>query len=152
MLFQVAPDAGREVSQKVLTPCRKLLKRTQCVAKHGLHTDLVSGLIQGPKSFREVRVEFEELVQKLLGDLLGSQMELVQRPEQRQQLQTGTLQAWTKILEAARQGGARHHTRTLCLNYGWANNLRLGGSSGEQIYETDIQRYLRVSPPEKAGM
>jgi hypothetical protein len=100
MWLQAATDTRGEWVQKLPEPWLELLERVQCVTECGFETEAGRRLVQKPESLGEVCVELKELPQRSLGDLLGGEMELVQRPKQRQQLQTGTLQAGAKVSKA----------------------------------------------------
>jgi len=65
-------------------------------------------LIQPPKSFYIVGVEFEQLLDEPWGDLLRCQMHLVQSAKKRQQIEPGRFQAGAQIDGKFHLGSAEH--------------------------------------------
>jgi hypothetical protein len=77
MLRKACRCASRNLGEKGFADTRKVVKRRQGVADHRLEIERMGRLVEGPKGFCKIGVELEEFSERLLGHLVGPDIQLV---------------------------------------------------------------------------
>ena len=97
---QRGPDRGDPFSEGCVRPrgesgeealaCRRdPSQRRACIGDHRADVEAARGEVEHLEGLGEVGVEFEELVQQVLWDFVCREVQLIERPEEREQVETG---------------------------------------------------------------
>ncbi|HEY5161853.1 MAG TPA: hypothetical protein VII81_02485 [Terriglobales bacterium] len=65
-------------------------------------------LVQGPESFHIIGIQLKQLAYQALGDFSGRQIHPIQRPKQRQQIESGSFQTRSEVDRNFRRRAASH--------------------------------------------
>jgi hypothetical protein len=86
---KLAPESGTSVWE--------LLERSRSVSEHSTHIQASRRLVQSPKSFHQIGIQFKELTEQSLWDLCRRQVHPIQGSEQSQQVESGSFQTRPEI-------------------------------------------------------
>jgi hypothetical protein len=89
--------AGRELVTESRAGVGQLLQGSERVAQHGTQVEFPRWLVEPTQGFHIVRIQFEQLTDKALGDLGWSQIHPVQGTKQSEQIQPCGFQSRAKV-------------------------------------------------------
>jgi len=123
---------GREFFPKLSNCGRQSVQCSERITDHGMAIEGCDRLVQHPKSFRVIGVEFKKPSKAPLWDLLSQQIHAVQGTEQSQQVQSGSFQAHAKVDGDLQRGAMEHGSIIAPLPAQINSKTRAGNAVGQR--------------------